>query len=141
MIQNNSIQNGPLGEADLKQWDEDGYALSKGLFDAASVEAIRDYFDAIVEKGERIPGHWHPDPTSDDPVKRCPRVMHPHRFDAFCLGMMIKPEVGLALEQLLRQPAVGCQVMYFYKPPGSPGQALHQDNFYLAVKPGTCIAA
>jgi ectoine hydroxylase-related dioxygenase (phytanoyl-CoA dioxygenase family) len=31
--------------------------------------------------------------------------------------------------------------MIFFKPPGSRGQALHQDNFYLKAEPGTCIAA
>ncbi len=31
--------------------------------------------------------------------------------------------------------------MYYFKPPGSRGQALHQDNYYLMVRPGTCIAA
>jgi ectoine hydroxylase-related dioxygenase (phytanoyl-CoA dioxygenase family) len=31
--------------------------------------------------------------------------------------------------------------MFYFKPPGGRGQALHQDNFYLRVKPGTCIAA
>jgi len=30
--------------------------------------------------------------------------------------------------------------MYF-KPAGGRGQALHQDNFFLKVEPGTCIAA
>ena len=31
--------------------------------------------------------------------------------------------------------------MLYFKPPGAKGQALHQDNFYLLVEPGTCIAA
>jgi ectoine hydroxylase-related dioxygenase (phytanoyl-CoA dioxygenase family) len=31
--------------------------------------------------------------------------------------------------------------MFYYKPPGGLGQALHQDNYYLRVEPGTCIAA
>jgi ectoine hydroxylase-related dioxygenase (phytanoyl-CoA dioxygenase family) len=31
--------------------------------------------------------------------------------------------------------------MFYYKPPGSRGQGLHQDNNPLAVDPGTCIAA
>src|SRR5262249_7898503 len=31
--------------------------------------------------------------------------------------------------------------MVYFKPPGSRGQALHQDNFYLRVQPGTCMAA
>src|SRR5581483_1096451 len=28
-----------------------------------------------------------------------------------------------------------------FKPPGARGQDLHQDNFYLRVRPGTCMAA
>jgi ectoine hydroxylase-related dioxygenase (phytanoyl-CoA dioxygenase family) len=31
--------------------------------------------------------------------------------------------------------------MFYFKPPASRGQALHQDNFYLRVKPHTCLAA
>jgi ectoine hydroxylase-related dioxygenase (phytanoyl-CoA dioxygenase family) len=31
--------------------------------------------------------------------------------------------------------------MLYFKPPSARGQALHQDNFYLKVEPGTCIAA
>ena len=31
--------------------------------------------------------------------------------------------------------------MFYFKPPGARGQELHQDNFYLRVAPGTCMAA
>jgi len=31
--------------------------------------------------------------------------------------------------------------MLYFKPAGGRGQALHQDNFYLKVEPGTCLAA
>jgi ectoine hydroxylase-related dioxygenase (phytanoyl-CoA dioxygenase family) len=31
--------------------------------------------------------------------------------------------------------------MLYFKPPGARGQAPHQDNFYLRVDPGTCVAA
>jgi ectoine hydroxylase-related dioxygenase (phytanoyl-CoA dioxygenase family) len=31
--------------------------------------------------------------------------------------------------------------MAYFKPPGARGQALHQDNFFLRARPGTCIAA
>ena len=33
------------------------------------------------------------------------------------------------------------QTMLYFKPAGARGQALHQDNFYLRVQPGTCMAA
>jgi phytanoyl-CoA hydroxylase len=31
--------------------------------------------------------------------------------------------------------------MFYFKPPGARGQALHQDQYYLRVQPGTCMAA
>jgi ectoine hydroxylase-related dioxygenase (phytanoyl-CoA dioxygenase family) len=46
-----------------------------------------------------------------------------------------------ALGDLLGEEALAAQSMFYYKPPGARGQALHQDNFYLKVEPGTCIAA
>jgi phytanoyl-CoA hydroxylase len=33
------------------------------------------------------------------------------------------------------------QTMLYFKPPLARGQALHQDQYYLRVQPGTCIAA
>ena len=33
------------------------------------------------------------------------------------------------------------QTMFYYKPPGARGQALHQDQTPLRVHPGTCLAA
>ena len=31
--------------------------------------------------------------------------------------------------------------MYYFKPPGARGQALHQDDYYLATQNGACLAA
>jgi ectoine hydroxylase-related dioxygenase (phytanoyl-CoA dioxygenase family) len=31
--------------------------------------------------------------------------------------------------------------MLYFKPPSARGQALHQDQYYLRVQPGTCMAA
>jgi len=130
-----------LTDEQIAQWQRDGYLIVRGMFSAEEVAAITERFQGLADAGEPIPGHWKPDLESDDLFKRYPRLMHPHRFDDFAMRMMLKPEVGGALEQLLGEPARGCQTMFYYKPPGSAGQALHQDNFYLAVDPGVCIAA
>jgi len=37
--------------------------------------------------------------------------------------------------------ALACQSMLYFKPPGARGQVLHQDNFYLHARRGTCVAA
>jgi len=49
--------------------------------------------------------------------------------------------VRACLQVLFGEEPVATQSMYYYKPPGARGQALHQDNLYLLVDPGTCLAA
>lgn len=126
----------------IASFHEDGYLIAPGLFDDDLIRQVRDRYDAIAKKGEAIPGHWMPqDENSNNPLARYPRLMQPHRFDDLAMKMMLHPPLGLALRALLGEEAVACQTMYYFKPSGSKGQALHQDNFYLAVKPRTCIAA
>jgi ectoine hydroxylase-related dioxygenase (phytanoyl-CoA dioxygenase family) len=55
--------------------------------------------------------------------------------------MMLDPRIGAIARALLEDEPIACQSMVYFKPPGSRGQALHQDNFYLMVRPGTCLAA
>ena len=136
-----TTQNTILTDDQLDAWRRDGYVVAPGLFDADEVDAVRRRFTHLADAGQPVPGHWAPATDSDDPLERYPRVMHPHRFCELSKAMMLKPEVGTALSQLFDEPAVACQSMYYYKPPGAPGQALHQDNFYLAVHPTTCVAA
>src|SRR5258708_12445802 len=45
------------------------------------------------------------------------------------------------LTGLLGREPYAVQTMLYFKPPGARGQALHQDQFYLRVQPGTCMAA
>lgn len=129
-----------LAEA-VADFKRDGYAIVRGMFTAAEVARIAERFDRLGQSAEPVPGYWQPEPAGDDPLKRYPRVMHPHRWDDLSMSMMLHPRVGEVLSALFEEPPVACQSMFYFKPPGSAGQALHQDNFYLAVKPGTCVAA
>jgi ectoine hydroxylase-related dioxygenase (phytanoyl-CoA dioxygenase family) len=45
------------------------------------------------------------------------------------------------LKAFMEDEPVAVQSMFYFKPPKARGQDFHQDNFYLRVKPGTCIAA
>ncbi|MEX0744187.1 MAG: phytanoyl-CoA dioxygenase family protein [Phycisphaeraceae bacterium] len=142
MAENRSTPSRPhrLTPDQMRTWDEQGYLIVPGLFRAEQVVAIRERFDAIAERGEPIPHHWQCEP-GDDPMKRYPRLMHPHRFDALSKQWMLEPAVHEVLRDLFGEDAVACQSMYYFKPPKSAGQSLHQDNFYLAVQPGTCVGA
>jgi len=83
---------------------------------------------------------------SQDPLSRYPRMMHPHRHMDKPVGpvarkYMLYPAIGQILEELMGEEPIACQSMFYFKPPGARGQDLHQDNYYLRVSPGTCMAA
>jgi ectoine hydroxylase-related dioxygenase (phytanoyl-CoA dioxygenase family) len=68
-------------------------------------------------------------------------MMHPHRVNDVALRYLLDPRLGAVLEDLFAEEPLAAQSMLYFKPAGARGQALHQDNFYLRVEPGTCIAA
>lgn len=130
-----------MNEDQRRQFETEGYVLLKGLFTTEQLGELKVTFEEIGNR--KVPGHFDPDFSADgsDPLKRFPRVMHPHRFNETAMRYMLHPPVMEALRALYGEEALAAQSMYYYKPPGSRGQALHQDNFYLKVEPGNCIAA
>lgn len=130
-----------LTEEQKKQFDSEGYLIVKGLFSASDVTEIEDTFEKMSY--ETIPGYFEPKLDADisDPLQRYPRVMHPHRWNETAKRYMLHQPVMEVLADLYGEEAYAAQSMFYYKPPGSRGQALHQDNFYLMVEPGNCIAA
>ncbi|MCZ8520847.1 MULTISPECIES: phytanoyl-CoA dioxygenase family protein [Paenibacillus] len=130
-----------LTEEQISGFVREGYLIVKGLFTEEQLAEISHTFEEIG-KGT-VPGYFEPNLTADsgDPLSRYPRVMHPHRFNDTARRYMLHPPVLGVLEDLYGEEALAAQSMFYYKPPGSRGQALHQDNFYLKVEPGNCIAA
>src|SRR5690606_11004381 len=115
-------------EEQKKQFENEGYLIVKGLFKAEQLKEIEDTFEAISHT--TVPGFFEPDLSESvtDPLKRYPRVMHPHRFNEIAKKYMLHQPVLRVLEDLYEEPALAAQSMYYYKPPGARGQALHQDK-------------
>jgi len=133
-----------MSEQQIADNVRDGYLVVRGLFTADEVAEIRDYFDSLGKSGTPIEGHWFPDTSPEaasDPLKRYPRVMQPHRFNEMSKQYLLDARIHDILVALLGEEPVAAQTMFYFKPPGAKGQALHQDNFYLHIKPHTCMAA
>lgn len=130
-----------LSVQQMNRFAADGYVVVKGLFSPENLDEIEETFEAVSRTF--VPGYFEPvlDTPQADPLKRYPRVMHPHRFNATARKYMLHEPVFQVLRQLFGEEALAAQSMYYYKPPGARGQALHQDNFYLMAQPGNCIAA
>ncbi len=133
-----------------ERFDRDGFVVIRQLIGADEVKQIRDMF---MEQGKNgpVPGmsetkrdeHGY---ASSDPLSFYPRMMHPHRHPELAVGplamrYMLDRRLYPILRECFGEEPVAVQSMFYFKPPGARGQALHQDNFYLRVKPGTCLAA
>jgi phytanoyl-CoA hydroxylase len=132
-------------------FDRDGYAIARQLLAPDEVATIRDTFIDLAKDGpvKGISEIRHSSAAAfspDDPLAKYPRMMHPHLHQELSVGpvsrrYILDSRLHEILQQLLRDEPLAVQSMFYFKPPGARGQDLHQDNFYLRVKPGTCVAA
>ncbi|BCM90046.1 hypothetical protein IAD21_01897 [Abditibacteriota bacterium] len=137
-----------LSPEQLRSWEDNGFLLVSGLFSGEEVAQIRDHFMAIQREAQtpnsplrKKYAPLSPEQSGGDVLKEFPRVMHPHNWDELSRRQMLNERVQNVLRDLFGEEPIAAQSMFYFKPMGARGQALHQDNFYLNVRPGTCIAA
>lgn len=129
-----------LSPEQVREFEDSGYLVVRGLLGPVEVRLLIDTF-MNMHAGGPIPKVFSPDPQSADILKRYPRMMHPHRVNETALRYLLDPRLAVILADLFGEEPLAAQSMLYFKPAGARGQALHQDNFYLKVEPGTCIAA
>jgi len=126
---------------ELKEnFDRDGFAVARGLFSTEEIEEIKETFEQI-RLNDITKAYDDGIRDTSDPLFHYPRIVHPHRFNPVARHYMLHPGIQACLQVLFAEAPVAVQSMYYFKPPGARGQALHQDNLYLLVDPGTCIAS
>lgn len=134
--------NGITAE-EIQVFNTRGFLVVRGLFHATEVRELLENF-MQMHAGGAIPGCFTPVPASEakgDPLKLYPRMMHPHRVNDIALRYLLDDRIAAILSGLFGEEPLAAQSMLYFKPAGARGQALHQDNFFLKVEPGTCIAA
>jgi ectoine hydroxylase-related dioxygenase (phytanoyl-CoA dioxygenase family) len=135
-----------LTPAQLRAYEDEGFLVMRSFLGRAAVEAIRDTFTRQGADGP-VPGLSDSNRlTPGEPLAKWPRMMHPHRHPdkpvgPLALRHMLNAALRDILWDVLGEEPIAAQSMFYFKPPGARGQDFHQDNFYLRVKPGTCLAA
>lgn len=124
-----------------QQFDERGYLIRKQLFSKEEVELLKNHYMDLRLQGNHPGDTYQIDPNSSDPLKIYPRMLMMHRWDELSLKWLLDQRIADTLQALLEQDVYAVQTMIYFKPPKARGQALHQDQYYLRVQPGTCIAA
>jgi ectoine hydroxylase-related dioxygenase (phytanoyl-CoA dioxygenase family) len=140
-----------LNSQQLEQYQRDGYYVARELFSAEEVSRYREHYMTLRETSQyagdfagvaiRKTGQSAADVEKPDPLQQYPRMIHMHRWDDVSLRWFLDPRIRDYLTALLGTEPFAVQTMLYFKPPGARGQAFHQDQFYLRVQPGTCMAA
>ena len=130
-----------MTESLLAGFTADGYAVAHGLFDLEEVARLRDHFMGLRRHGAYADDLAGVRADRRDPLRRYPRLAQMHRWDDTSLRWLLDVRLRSRLIELAGAEPYAVQTMFYFKPPGSRGQALHQDNFYLRAEPGTCLAA
>jgi phytanoyl-CoA hydroxylase len=134
----------PLSQEQIEQYDNQGYIIIQGGCSDDLIDAFNAHVHAIRSE-DPLPAWAKPRRKQDQEITEQDRfsirLFNPHLHDGFSLQVMKLPIVRGALAQVLGDEAVGVQSMYFYKSPGSPGQAAHQDYYYIRNDPNTLTAA
>jgi ectoine hydroxylase-related dioxygenase (phytanoyl-CoA dioxygenase family) len=125
----------------VQQFRQEGYTLVSGLFTPAEIEQYKAHYMQLWEEGTFSDYKDRRFQQEGDPLKKYPRMMHPHRRDQLSLNWLLEPRLRTWLTAILGREPYAVQTMFYFKPPTARGQALHQDQYYLRVQPGTCVAA
>ncbi len=139
-----TVASYPITREQIEFYHSEGYLIVRSLFSPADISKIKQIFEDMADAGKPIPVYWQPDLTAtlaEDPLKRYPRVMHPHRFMPEILDYLLDARVIDVLRGILGQDPLAAQSMYYFKPTGARGQAFHQDDYYLKTLGGDCVAA
>ena len=126
-----------LTDSQVRDYHANGFLVLEDAFSAEEIDALRQETVAICrgQKGElkgAVGDHQH---ENDAQVLQQYLCIHfPHKVSQMMLDAMKHPNVASALSQLIC-PDVKCmQSMLFIKAAGKPGQAWHQDEYYIPTR-------
>lgn len=127
-------KNGSLKE----RYQRDGFVKIEGLLSLDEVEQLKEEARQIcagrrgeVEGLEPLDEGVEPD---DSIVARYLAIHFPHKLSPLVLDVVKHERIAAVLTQLV-SPDVKCmQSMMFMKHAGKPGQAWHQDEFYIHTR-------
>lgn len=128
-----------LRAADIAQaYERDGYFVIKGVFDADEVAALRSETLTICsgERGEILGSDIVSQgaQSAEEAMQRVLAIHFPHKFSPIMKSTLTKPAIVEALKAVIGLDIKCMQSMLFVKNAGKPGQAWHQDEFYIPTR-------
>jgi phytanoyl-CoA hydroxylase len=130
-----------LSSGQRDAYDRDGFVRVPAVFNHQEIVALRQHFLDLRARGPHPGDYSGADASAADPLRSFPRMIDMHDWDATSREWLLDPRLIGRVGALFGHAAYAVQTMLYFKPPGARGQALHQDQFYLRARPGTCMGA
>jgi phytanoyl-CoA hydroxylase len=136
----NPVRTVPLQPDDVAFYHENGFLIVPNALSAEELKEIRDEATRVC-RGElgAVKGliDSEPDDTDDDILRRYLCIHFPHKISDTMTKFLAHPAMVDVLTKIIG-PNVKCmQSMLFIKASGKPGQAWHQDEFYIPTRDRT----
>jgi phytanoyl-CoA hydroxylase len=130
--------------AGTDEFAERGYAVLTGVFSPGEVAELRAEAVAVC-RGQRGPvdglGPSDPDEPDDEVIRRYLCIHHPHKISPALEATFARPCIVSALTAIIGPNIKAMQSMLFIKAEGKPGQAWHQDEFFIPTRDRSLTAA
>lgn len=126
-----------IGDAETNFFRQNGYLVVEGAASPAEVDELRR--EAIrICRGELGPMNGapeiKPEESDDDVMRKILCIHHPHKFSPVIRRFLAQRTMVDVLTRIIG-PNVKCmQSMLFIKAAGKPGQAWHQDEYYIPTR-------
>ena len=131
------------GPALAAYYDENGFALLAGALSPAEVAEVNAEAVRLCRLGlGEAPGRGPVDGESDEQLLRRYLCIHyPHKVSDVAMNALVQPRVVDALRAVIGPNVKAMQSMLFIKSEGKPGQAWHQDEYFIPTRDRSLTAA
>jgi hypothetical protein len=118
------------------RYARDGYVAVPGLLTAAEVEALKAEALAIATRpdGEVLGAQPLEGRSADEAMAGVLAIHFPHKLSPLMRAAMRHPRIVPILTALIGPNVKAMQTMLFVKAAGKPGQAWHQDEFFIPTR-------
>jgi phytanoyl-CoA hydroxylase len=129
-----------------RHYEEFGFALLAGALDPAEIGAVNDELLRLcrgdygpIRYGYPVPGDAPavdvaPGDTDEDVLRRFLCIHHPHKVSSAAYAALAHPRIVRGLTAVIGPNVKAMQSMLFIKSEGKPGQAWHQDEFFIPTR-------
>lgn len=128
----------------VSRYQEDGFVIVHDALSTSEVEKLRD--EALhIAKGElgevaglqpRVDGE-----TDDEVIRRYVCIHFPYKISSVMHTALAHPSIVDVLTQVIGPNVKAMQSMLFTKGEGKPGQAWHQDEYFIPTRDRSLTAA